>query len=151
MKPPHRIIVPVALSHDARPAVEVAAALATSCDAELVLAGIAPLAPPEPARDSPGAVSSYTRRAEQQALVDRLVGERIQELAGELGGGVRVRTVVTWGAVGPALVAAARDEHADLIVVPMRREREWRHVIHDHADRHVLHHSDVPVLVVPAP
>jgi nucleotide-binding universal stress UspA family protein len=31
----------------------------------------------------------------------------------------------------------------------MRRERELGHLIHDHADRYVLLHSDVPVLVVP--
>jgi nucleotide-binding universal stress UspA family protein len=48
-----------------------------------------------------------------------------------------------------AAVAAAREQQADLVVVPMRQEGELRHLMHDHADRHVLHHSDVPVLVVP--
>jgi hypothetical protein len=31
----------------------------------------------------------------------------------------------------------------------MRRESQVAHLFHDHADRYVLHHSDVPVLVVP--
>jgi nucleotide-binding universal stress UspA family protein len=51
--------------------------------------------------------------------------------------------------VGSALVAAAREQDADLIVVPIHRESELAHIVHDHADRYVLHHSDVPVLVVP--
>lgn len=84
-----------------------------------------------------------------QHLVDLLVRERLEEIEGGLAGGSCVRTVVTWGPVGPALVATAREQQADLAVIPMRRESEWRHLAHDHTDRHVLHHIDVPVLVVP--
>jgi nucleotide-binding universal stress UspA family protein len=148
---PRCIIVPVALPHDARAVVEIAAAFAGALGAELVLAGIAPLAPPEPQSDGLGAIAPATAQVERQQLVDGLVGEQLQELTDELPGDVRVRTVVTWGAVGPSLVAAAREQHADLIVAPMLREGELRHLLHDHADRHVLHHSDVPVLLVPVP
>jgi nucleotide-binding universal stress UspA family protein len=75
--------------------------------------------------------------------------ERLEEIAGGLPASVRVRTMVTWGPLGPALVAIAREQEADLAVIAMHREGEWRHLTHDHADRHVLHHIDVPVLVVP--
>jgi nucleotide-binding universal stress UspA family protein len=104
--PPRCIIVPVTFPRDAREVVGVAAAFAGALGAELVLAGIAPLAPPEPQRYGPEEI-------------------------------------------GP--IARQREQHADLIVVPMLREGELRHLLHDHADRHVLHHSDVPVLIVPVP
>jgi nucleotide-binding universal stress UspA family protein len=63
--------------------------------------------------------------------------------------GLHCRTMLTWGPVGPTLVEAAREQNADLVVVPIRRESELAHLVHDHADRYVLHHSDVPVIVVP--
>jgi nucleotide-binding universal stress UspA family protein len=46
-------------------------------------------------------------------------------------------------------VSAVREEDADLIVLPMLRGHELSHLLRDGADRHVLHHSPVPVLVVP--
>jgi nucleotide-binding universal stress UspA family protein len=33
----------------------------------------------------------------------------------------------------------------------MLREGELRHLLHGHADRHLLHDSDVPVLIVRVP
>jgi nucleotide-binding universal stress UspA family protein len=138
---PRSIVVPVTLAEDCFEAVAVAAPLAAALRAELVLVGIAPLASPAPTLDSGW-------RSEQK-LVDRIVAARLQELADALPPSVRARTRVTWGPVGAALVAAARDERADLVVVPIRREGELAHLVHDHADRYVLHHSDVPVLVVP--
>lgn len=147
MRRPRCIIAPITFAPDSLQAAAVAAELASDLDAELVLAGIAPLAPPEPWPAGPAEIASHAGQAEEQELVDRLVAERLGELARCLGG--RVRTVLTWGPVGSALVTAAREEHADLVVVPIRRENQLAHLFHDHADRYVLHHSDVPVLVVP--
>jgi nucleotide-binding universal stress UspA family protein len=62
---------------------------------------------------------------------------------------VSVRTTATYIS-DPFDLEAAREHDADLVVVPMRaRAHELGHVLHDHADRYVLHHCDVPVLVVP--
>jgi nucleotide-binding universal stress UspA family protein len=47
--------------------------------------------------------------------------------------------MLRWGATGPAIVDAARQEQVDLVVVSTRGS----------ADHYVLHHSEVPVLVVP--
>jgi nucleotide-binding universal stress UspA family protein len=146
---PRSILVPVMLADDCVDAVAVAAALAAALGAELVVVGIAPLASPAPPLDPARRSETPAQPAGEQKLVDRIVAERLQELAGALPPSVRARTRVTWGPVGAALVAAARDERADLVVVPIRREGEFAHLIHDHADRYVLHHSDVPVLVVP--
>jgi nucleotide-binding universal stress UspA family protein len=77
------------------------------------------------------------------------MAERLEDLAEALPDGIRCRTLLTWGPVGPTLVETAREEHADLVVVPIRRESGLAHLLHDHADRYVLHHSDVPVIVVP--
>jgi nucleotide-binding universal stress UspA family protein len=140
---PRRIVVPVTLAADSIELVGVAAALASALGAELLLAGIAPLARPHADGDS------ATDLTYDQHLVDLLVRERLEEIAAGLAAGIHVRTVVSWGPVGPALVATAREHDADLAVIAMRREGEWRHLAHDHTDRHVLHHIDVPVLVVP--
>jgi nucleotide-binding universal stress UspA family protein len=146
---PHRIVAPVTFAEDSLEAVAVAATLAAAVGAELVLAGIAPLAPPDPPPEAPGGIDMLARQAEQQKLLDRIIAKRLEEVADALPAGISTRTLLTWGPVGAALVAAAREQRADLVVVPIRRESELAHLIHDHADRYVLHHSDVPVLVVP--
>jgi nucleotide-binding universal stress UspA family protein len=46
-------------------------------------------------------------------------------------------------------VRALDEVDADLVVLSMRRGSELSHLLNDGTDRHVLHHSDVPVLVVP--
>ena len=115
-------------------------------DESLVLLGIAPVAdtaltdldgePPDPI-------------SVDQQVLDGLAEERLDEAAHTVPRSVRSRTVLTWGSAGPAIADATRDEGADLVVVPMRQESELGHLLHDHADRHVLHHSPVPVVVVP--
>jgi nucleotide-binding universal stress UspA family protein len=144
---PRRIIVPVTFADDSYEAVAVAAAFAVVFGAELILAGIAPLAPIEPLLNTPD-IGRLARQAEQQELLDRIVAERLTDLAAALSG-IPSRTVQSSGSTGVALMAAARQARADLVVVPIRREGEIAHLVHDHVDRYVLHHSEVPVLVVP--
>jgi nucleotide-binding universal stress UspA family protein len=144
-----RIIVPVTLATDSLEGAAAAAELAARLDAELILAGVAPLVPSGPLADWASVGETPQRQVEEQQLLDRILTERLAEVGDALTDGVRWRSVISWGPVGPALVEAARDERADLIVVPIRREPELAHLVHDHADRYVLHHSDVPVLVVP--
>jgi len=145
---PRRIITPVTLAEASYEAVAVAATLAAALDAELVLAGIAPAALPDPQLDTPD-VERLTQQVREQELLDRLIAERLEDVAGALPRKLHLRSLRTSGPVGDALVAAAREERADLIVVPILRESELAHLVHDHVDRFVLHHSDVPVLVVP--
>ncbi len=144
-----RIIAPVTFAHDSLESAAVAAELAGSLGAELLLAGIAPVAPPGPSSDAPTMIETLQWQAEEQRLLDRIVAERLEELAATLADDVRCRTLLLWGSVGPALVEAAREEDVDLVVVPIRRESKLGHLVQDHADRYVLHHSDVPVIVVP--
>jgi nucleotide-binding universal stress UspA family protein len=144
-----RVIAPVTFAHDSLEAAAVAAELAAALGAELVLAGIAPVAPLESSNGTITEVDAMQRQAEHQRLVDQILSERLEELAEAMPDGLRCRTMLTWGPVGPMLVEAAREQEADLVVVPIRRESELAHLLHDRADRCVLHHSDVPVIVVP--
>jgi nucleotide-binding universal stress UspA family protein len=153
---PRRILVAArAQEHD--PAViGYAAHLSRSLGAELILVAIAPIVPiPTTATHAFGAFGALEpfdleAAREQQELVDRLAREHLQELASTLARGLPKESVLTWGPPGPAIVEAAREHDADLVVVPMRaRDHELGHILHDHADRYVLHQCDVPVLVVP--
>jgi nucleotide-binding universal stress UspA family protein len=146
---PRSVIVAVTPSGHGRDAIAFADALAGALGAELVLAGIVPLAAPDGCSGGVSDAIMPVRRVEQERLMERLVAERLEEVSGRLTSGVRARSVVTWGPVAEALTATAREEDADLVVVPMRREGSLGHLVHDHVDRYVLHHSEVPVLVVP--
>jgi nucleotide-binding universal stress UspA family protein len=146
--PPRRIVVPVTLATDSSQTVSVAGALAAPLDAELVLVGVAPPAPTvRPAAQVED--GAWLATDTQQHFLDQLIRERLEELTGALPQEAQVRSILTWGPPGPAIIEAAREERAELIVVGMRRAWALGHGLHDHVDRHVLHHSDVPVLVVP--
>jgi nucleotide-binding universal stress UspA family protein len=145
---PRRILVALLAEEENEALVRYAALLATSLHAELILVAVAasvavPVAPGEVW--NPGVLQS-----QQQEIVDRLAAENLAEIASTLPPTLGQESVVTWGSEGQATVDAARDHRADLVVVPVRRrEHELEHALHDHADRYVLHHSRVPVLVVP--
>jgi nucleotide-binding universal stress UspA family protein len=142
-----RIMVLVDGDPPSSTAVDRAAALATALDAELLLLGIMSVfgAHPTPSALAMGAGELATQRDSIEAQTV----ERLCEARDRIDPGVRSRTVVGWSPTGPAIVNAVREEDADLIVLPMRRGDELTHLLHDGADRHVLHHSPVPVLVVP--
>ena len=110
-------------------AVAAAGALASALAAQVIVAGVVPLVPPE----GPGEPARSLR-----PTVDGLTRARVTEAAQHLPADVPWRAVLCWGSTGPAIVDAAREQAADLLVVAMRG-----------ADRYVLRHSEVPVLVVP--
>jgi nucleotide-binding universal stress UspA family protein len=122
---PRRILVPVTLARETAEVAAGAATLAAAVHAELLLLGIAP-----------------TAEASEQRTLEQLVAQRLRELAGGLSPGVGARVLLTRGAVGPALVAAARERDADLVIVPVRRD--------DGAHTYVLQHADVPLLLIPS-
>ena len=128
--------------------VQTAGVLAAALRAEVLLAGIAPLA--QPAWPVAGVVPlRRTPPAQLQTAVDGLAQRRAEDAAAFLPAGVPRRTVLCRGPAGPAIVDAVRREGAGLIVLPLRRSGPMGHMLHDGTHRYVLHHSDVPVLVVP--
>lgn len=148
MKAPRSIIVPVGLGPDSNQLVSLAAAVAVGIHAELILAGIAPLAALPRTTAQAGDLTLLADDADQR-LIDLLVRERLDEVSAGLPEGVQARTLLTWGSLPVALTAAAKEERAELIVVGMRRGHGISARLHEHADGYVLHHSTVPVLVVP--
>lgn len=137
--------MPVDTGPESDDAVERAAALAAALDGELLLLGVVPLPalgplvlPPEP-----GGMQ------DRDAPEDRRAMQRLTRTQARVAAGVPSRTYLRWGPAGPAIVDAARQESADLVVLPREPGGAVAHVLHDAADRHVVQHSTVPVLVVP--
>jgi nucleotide-binding universal stress UspA family protein len=145
---PNAIIAPVGLNDRAADvAVGVAGQLAAALGAEVILAGISPIVY-EPVDDLTPSIRLMTM-SELQAATDRWTMERAAEAGQLLPATVARRTVLCWGPPGPAIVRAAERESAGMVIVPMRRAGAFGHLLHDGPDRYVLHHCDVPVLVVP--
>jgi nucleotide-binding universal stress UspA family protein len=147
--PFRHVIVPVDPSGDASAATARAAHLAEQLHAELILLGVSPWAI-EPNSIAPVLAGSPRDPAVAQERLDRLTQKHLDQASAGLPAGVTCRTVIGWGSLGPAIVDAAQANGADLIVLPMRTGGGLSHLLHDGADRHVLHNSPVPVLVVPA-
>src|SRR5215207_2430172 len=145
--PPQRILVPVDVGPESDAAVAHAAALASALDGELLLLGVVPLPALGPVTLPP----APDGMAEHEDPEDRVTLWRLAGTQARLASGVRSRRLLRWGPVGPAIVDAARKEHADLVVVPRQPGHDLAHPLRVAADRHVLQHSRVPVLVVPAP
>jgi nucleotide-binding universal stress UspA family protein len=148
---PRRILVPIELGDDFVAARELAVTLAGALNAELVLLGIAtePVAPVAAGTlDMP--VPPVPIVADDERMIDRLVQERLDEALDALPPRVRARSVLTWGPAGSAVIDAVEEQRADLVVLSTRRETAIEHILGDHMQRHVLNHSPVPVLVVPA-
>ncbi|MDX6690546.1 MAG: Universal stress protein family [Solirubrobacteraceae bacterium] len=147
---PRRILVAVRAEGDDGAVVRYAAELARSLGAELILVAIAPVVPVLTTSQYPFDPFSPAAEVDRQELADRLAREGLDELVATLEAALPKESVLTWGPVGLATVEAAREHAADLVVVGMRaRDHELGHMLHDHADRYVLHHCHVPVLVVP--
>jgi nucleotide-binding universal stress UspA family protein len=147
---PRRILVPIDGDPPTGPAFDQAASLAVGLGAELVLLGVTTDAFANHPVPSALAIAPDEVAADRN-LIEGKTRERLREAQDRVPSGVRSRAVMSWSPEGPAIVKAAREEAADLIVVGMRRGGELAHMFRDGADRHVLHHSPVPVLVVPAP
>ena len=147
---PRRILVATRAQDDDRAVVRYAGELACSLGAELIIVAVAGIVPIGTTAVRAFAPFGVEAQLEEQDFVDRLARTHLDELASTLPAGVSSESVLTWGAPGQATVQAAHEHDADLVVVPMRsRVHDLAHALHDHADRYVLHHCDVPVLVVP--
>src|SRR4051794_39264290 len=110
--PVRRILVPIDPDRPAGAAFEQAAALAAALPAELVLLGIEAL----PLDEAPTAALVAADEA-----TDDVTRQCVRTAEERLPAGVSSRTILRSAPDGPAIVDAARDEAADLVVVPMRR------------------------------
>jgi nucleotide-binding universal stress UspA family protein len=145
---PRRFLVAVDDEDESLEAVHVAASLARAADGTLTLVATVPLSMPHTTPPGLGAEPALDEPAEQE-LIDRLAQERLDAAAAQIGDGLDVRTELCWGPEGPGIVDRTETGRHDMLVVPLRRESALGHLVHDHTLRHVLHHSLIPVLVVP--
>jgi len=83
------------------------------------------------------------RRAVREAAAQALVIRGMQR-------GVRVSFLVWEGEPGPGIVEAAESEHADLIVVGMRRRNRLERLVLGSVSDHVVRHASCPVLIAKA-
>src|SRR5438034_1556886 len=101
---PRSVLVAVELHDSAAAGTAVAAAgvLAAALGAEVILAGVAPLVQPTPP-DEPVASLHPVPMGDRQATIDALTHRRVTETAGRLPADVPRRTMLRWGAIGPAI------------------------------------------------
>ena len=105
-----------------------------------------------PVDDSDGSAAAPVApdSPEQQQLRDRLAQERLDELAARVRDGLDVRTLLTWGTLGPTVVEATETGDHDIVVIAWPDRGALGHLVHDHAALHVLDHCRLPVLAVPS-
>ena len=145
---PSRILVSADDDAASLAAVRFAAALAAELDAELVLLAVLAMPLVEAAYPSALAIGIYDQEGDLEEA-ERTLSRRIARFSDVVPPAVRSRWIRGRHPAGPAIVRALDEVDADLVVVPMRRGSELSHLLHDGTDMHVLHHSRVPVLVVP--
>ena len=149
-RPPHRFLVPLDESALTPETIELSTRLAHEVNGSITLFAVVPLAAPPGDLGGVGPVPETGAELEQQEQLDRLARERLDDIVARIGDDVNMHTKISWGPAGPAIVDEIEHGAHDVVVVPTRREGELGHLVHDHTLRHVLHHSAVPVLVVPA-
>jgi nucleotide-binding universal stress UspA family protein len=147
-EPPfRRVLVATGRSSGARAAMQMAARLAGSTGGEVTLLCVAdspvPVVSPDPA-----ATDLLEEQPDSAAqLAEQLAREDMAEAAADIGGDVACCTKLCWGPVGPAVVEEARTGRYDVVVVALRRRRD--RLLREDAEHHVVHHSPIPVLVLP--
>jgi nucleotide-binding universal stress UspA family protein len=149
-RPPHRFLVSLDESVLTSETIDLATRLARKVSGSVTLFAVVPLAVPPGDLGGLGPVPEAGEDLEQQEQLERLARERLADIVARIGDGLDMRTKISSGPAGPAIVDEIEQGAHDLVVVPTRREGELGHLVHDHTLRHVLHHSAVPVLVVPA-
>jgi nucleotide-binding universal stress UspA family protein len=142
--PAQRFLVPVDGSAAAAAALDVAASLARGLEGTLTLLAVAPVSPLD-ADPLTGMAAD-----ERQQLLDHLAQEQLGELVARMGDDLDVRTALSWGPTGAAVIEQAETGEYDAVVIPWPERGALGHLLHDHAARHVLDHCRLPVLVVPA-
>jgi nucleotide-binding universal stress UspA family protein len=130
--------------------IDLSTRLAHEVNGSVTLFAVVPLPLPPGDLGGLGPVPEAGAALEQQGQLERLARERLEEVVARVGDGLNMRARISWGPVGPAIIDEIEQGAHDLVVFPTRREGELGHLVHDHTLRHVLHHSAVPVLVVPA-
>ena len=139
------ILVAIDGSADADRALGHAIDLADSEHAKLTLFSAVP-APPPYAYATPGAAALSDLDEQARAETDEIVRAALERVPND----VSVTSVVTTEPAKPALLKQIAEGGHDLVVMGSRGRGAVRSALLGSVSHHVLHHSDVPVLIVHA-
>ncbi|MEM8993268.1 MAG: universal stress protein [Acidobacteriota bacterium] len=140
-----RILVTTDFSDQALPGVRTAAGLARSLGSSVELLYVV--------EDHLPPILGFTTESERDEILAghaRKAGERLATYAREHFDGCRVTTKAVVGTPPHAIVHAAMDGAADLIVIASRGFGPMRQLLIGSTAERVLHHAPCPVLVVPS-
>lgn len=144
MLPVKRILCPTDFSDPARSCVEASSELAQHFAAELLLLHVVPVLPslpPDP--NFVFKVPEYELRLHADA------DKRLRELRDELAArNVKVRTLVGHGPAASEIIAVARKEAADLIVISTHGSTGLGHLVFGSVAEKVVRQAECPVLTV---
>jgi nucleotide-binding universal stress UspA family protein len=139
----HDILVAIDGSDDADRALGHAIDLAECCHAKLTLFSAVP-APPAFAYATPGAAALTDLDEKARAETDAIVRAALERVPQD----VSVTSVVKAEPAKPALLKQIVAGEHDLVVMGSRGRGAVRSALLGSVSHHVLHHSEVPVLIV---
>ncbi len=139
------ILVAIDGSADADRALGHAIDLASCENAKLTLFSAVP-APPPYAYATPGAAALSDLDEQARAETDQIVHAALEHVPND----VSVTTVIKTEPAKPALLKQIAEGRHDLVVMGSRGRGAVRSALLGSVSHHVLHHSDVPVLIVHA-
>lgn len=148
MLPIKTIICPTDFSEPSFDALKTACDLASHFGAELCLVHVVPSVPPLPADPNYAffGVEQYEQALQadaEQKLVD-IIEQRIPK-------SVKARSLFRRGDAANEIVAAAKDEGAQLIVISTHGRTGWRHLVFGSVAERVVRMAECPVLTVHPP
>jgi nucleotide-binding universal stress UspA family protein len=137
------VLAPTDLSDSSLPALRYARLVADRFSAKLTVLYIDPIVyPVEFAGPSDGLFINTTPEHEAQ------LRREVEAQAGPVMGGYPHEIDVTIGQPVPSILAAAKERHADIIVMGTHLRHGWRRALFGSVSEGVLHGSDCPVLTV---
>jgi len=117
---------------------------------ELTLLATAPFVPPDDPMSVLGEPPNIPAPRFEQTILDEMAKERADAAAERVPEGVAHREAVTWGPAAEAALDELEHGDYDAVVTGHRPRSEASIVLHGGSLAHrLLHHSPVPVLVVP--
>jgi nucleotide-binding universal stress UspA family protein len=148
MLPFRKIIAPTDFSPPARAGIAAAVEMAEHQSAELILVYAIPRLPLVPAPHGAGAVGQVALEEEIRESAEKAIGEMVENLAPS---GVTARHRILSGDPAEQIVAAAKEEDADLIVMATHGETGWRRFVSGSVAEKVVRLAECPVLAVRGP
>jgi Kef-type K+ transport system membrane component KefB/nucleotide-binding universal stress UspA family protein len=141
-----RVLVPANGVRHGRAAEEVGAVLATRLDADLDLVHVVARRDREPTESTPPVGGTGTATATVDAAAGTIIEQAVQRASSF---GARAEGLVRSGAVAPeAIIAAADERGADLLVVSVQARAVEGHPFLGHGTEYLLEHATQTVLAV---